>query len=240
MKKTATILFAALLTVTATLHAQQRIKGNGQMKKETRPAGSAFDEISSSGKYKILLKQGSTHAIEIEADENILPYIETEIDGDELQLHSKKGYNINPSKPITVWITLATLKEINASGQAEIVTEGAFKGASLETNFSGRVYAKLNVQYDKLEVAISGSGKMKLNGRADKAEISVSGSGEVDAPEMQSQDMELQISGSGNASVNVSKKLEVAISGSGNVKYKGNPTNVQQMVSGRGTVTREN
>ncbi len=239
MKKTATILFAALLGVTVSLHAQERISGNGHMKKETRPAGRAFDEISSSGKYRILLKQGSTHAIEIEADENILPYLETEIDDNELSLHPKKGYNISPSKPITVWITLANLKEINASGQAEIVTEGTFKGASLETNFSGRVDAKLNVQYEKLEVAISGSGKMKLSGRADQAEIAVSGSGEVDAPEMQSQHMELQISGSGNASVNVSKKLEVAISGSGNVKYRGNPS-IEQMVSGRGKVTHEN
>lgn len=240
MKKILTFLFAALIAVAGTLHAQEKITGNGSLKKEKRPASGAFDEISTAGKYKLLLKQGNTHSIEVEADENILPYIETEIDGDELKIHPKKGYNINPTKPVTVWITLATLKEINASGQVDITTENSFKGASLETNFSGRVDAKMDVQYEKLEVALSGSGKLKLNGRADNTEVSISGSGEVDAPGMQSQNMELHISGSGNASVNVSKSLDVAISGSGNVKYKGNPGKVNQAVSGRGKVTQEN
>ncbi|MBO9151464.1 head GIN domain-containing protein [Chitinophaga sp. GCM10012297] len=240
MKKIATFLSAVLIIAAGTLHAQEKITGNGSLKKEKRPVNGSFNEISSSGKYKLMLKQGATHSVELEADENILPYIETEIDGNELKLHPKKGYNINPSKPITVWITLATLKEINASGQVEITTDGTIKGASLETNFSGRVDAKMDVQYEKLEVAMSGSGKLKLNGRADDTEVSISGSGEVDAPDMQSQNMELHISGSGNASVNVSKSLDVAISGSGNVKYKGNPGKVNQAVSGRGKVTQEN
>lgn len=240
MKKIATLLFASLIAVAGTLHAQEKISGNGKLKKETRPAKGAFSEISSAGKYKLVLKQGSSHSIEVEADENILPYLETEIEGNELKLHPKKGYNLSPSQSITVWITLATLKEINASGQAEITTDGALKGDGLEMNFSGRVDAKLDVQYDKLEVAMSGSGKMKLNGRADHAEVSISGSGEVDAPEMRSKNMELHISGSGNASVNVSEKLEVAISGSGNVKYRGNPTSVEQAVSGKGKVSKEN
>ena len=187
----------------------------------------------------MFLKQGNTPSIELEADDNLLPYIETKIEGDELHLSPKKGYNINPSKPITVWITLATLKEISASGQVDLVTEGAFKGSSLEANFSGRVDAQLDLQYDKLEVSMSGSGKMKLNGRANKAEISLSGSGEIDAPDMEANNMEIAISGSGNANVNVSKKLDIAISGSGNVKYKG-AASVQQSVSGRGKVSHEN
>ncbi|WP_346318261.1 head GIN domain-containing protein [Chitinophaga sp. YIM B06452] len=240
MKKIATFLFAALIAASGALHAQEKISGNGKLKKETRPVKGAFSEISSSGKYKLLLKQGNTHSIEIEADENILPYLETEIEDNELKLQSKKGYNVSPSQPITVWITLASLKEMNVSGQAEITSEGAIKGSSLEANFSGKVDAKLNLDYDKLEVSMSGSGKMKLNGRANAAEVNISGSGELDAPEMQSQKMELAISGSGNASVNVSEKLEVAISGSGNVKYRGNPTSVEQAVSGKGKVSKEN
>ncbi|RPD41631.1 head GIN domain-containing protein [Chitinophaga barathri] len=239
MKKTATLLFAALIAISGSLLAQERVSGNGTLKKEQRTASGAFSEISTAGKFKIFLKQGNSHSIELEADENILPYIETEVKGDELELKFKKGYNINPSKPITVWLTLAKFEEINASGQVELVSDGAFKGSKLEANFSGRVDAKLNLQYDKLEVAMSGSGKMKLDGRADDTEISVSGSGEIDAPEMQSQNMEIHISGSGNANVNVSQKLEIAISGSGSVNYKG-AASVEQAVSGKGKVTHQN
>lgn len=233
------VSFCFLLLAPLAGHAQDQITGNGQMKKEKREASANVDDISASGKFKVYVKQGSTPSLEVEADANLLPYIETEISGDELSLQPKRGYSIKSSNDIIVRVTVVKLESISGSGACSFYTEGSVKGNELEVALSGRTEAGLNLQYEKLEIGISGSGKVKLEGRADDAEINISGSGEVTAPGMQSQSMEVNISGSGVAYVNVSKKLEVAVSGNGNVKYKG-AANVTQSISGKGRVEHEN
>jgi hypothetical protein len=233
--------FAMLLLAPFAGHAQrnEQVSGNGRIKKEKREASAAVDEISTSGKFKVYITQGNTPSIEVEADENLLPYIETDIREDELRLGPKKGYNIKPTGDIIVRVTVVKLEELAGSGTAGFYSQGTIKGDKLEVALSGRGDAELDLQYNKLEVGISGTGKVRLKGRADEAEIAISGSGDVDAPAMQAQRMEVAISGSGNAYVNASKKLEISVSGSGNVKYKGAAT-VSQSVSGKAKIEHEN
>lgn len=237
----ASLSFAMLLLAPFAGHAQrtEEVNGNGNIKKEKRNASAAVNEISTSGKFKVYITQGNTPSIEVEADENLLPYIETEISGDELHLHPKKGYNIKPSNDIIVRVTVKELESLSGSGTSGFYTHGTVKGDKLEVAMSGRGDAELDLQYNKLEIGISGTGKAKLKGRADEAEIAISGSGDVDAPAMQSQKMEVSISGAGSAYVNASKKLDVAVSGSGNVKYKG-AASVSQAISGKGKIEHEN
>lgn len=230
---------AMLLLVPFASHAQNQVSGNGSIKKEKRDASAAVDEISTSGKYKVYVTQGATPSVELEADENLLPYIETEIRGDELRIHSRQGVSIRPSKDIVVRVTVTRLKELSGSGTSGFYSQGTIKGDKLEVSLSGNGVAELDLQYNKLEVAISGNGKVTLGGRADEAEIAISGSGDVNAPDMKANDVEVNISGSGSAFVNAAKKLDVAVSGSGNVKYKG-AARVNQSVSGRGKIEQVN
>ncbi|WP_119079332.1 head GIN domain-containing protein [Chitinophaga alhagiae] len=233
--------FAALLLAPFAGQAQrqEQINGNGNMKKEKREASAAIDEISTSGKFKVYITQGSTASIELEADENLLPYIEARIDGDELHLGPKRGYNLKPSGDIIARITVVKLESLAGSGTSGFYTQGVVKGDKLELALSGRGEADLDLQYRKLEVGISGTGKVKLQGRADEAEIGISGSGAVTAPNLQTREMELGISGNGEAYVNASKKLDVSVSGSGTVKYKGTAS-VNQAISGKGRIEHEN
>ena len=232
------ILFFLFLSLAVSAQ-QETVTGNGKIKKEKRSATGTFDEISVSGKYKVLIKQGSTTSVDLEGDENILPYIETEVKGDELQIHTKKGYNVKPTGTITVYVTLPKLSEISSSGSSSFAGEGVIKGDKLEIGLSGKAEMDLELNYNDLELGMSGSGSVKMAGTATKAEVNISGNGEFNAPGLKSQNMELNISGNGNAHVNVDKKLEVAISGNGKVKYKGSPT-TNQFVSGNGRVEHEN
>ncbi|RPE09069.1 DUF2807 domain-containing protein [Chitinophaga lutea] len=237
----ASLSFAMLLLAPFAGQAQrsETIAGNGSIKKEKRNASAEVDEISTSGKFKVYVTQGNNPSIEVEADENLLPYIETVIEGDELRLHPKRGFNIKPSNDIIVRVTVRQLESLAGSGTTGFYSQGSIKGEKLEIALSGKGDAEMDLQYKKLEVAISGTGKAKLAGRADNTEFAISGSGDIDAPEMKSEEMEVSISGSGSAFVNASKKLDVAVSGSGNVKYKGS-ARVNQMISGKGKIEQVN
>lgn len=240
MKKFAVLFGAALLTLALTAQAQrEKMTGNGVMKKETRTVSGSFENIGVGGQFNVQVRQGSTPSIVIEGDENIMPFIELEQKGDELEIRYRRHTDVRPSRPINVWITNPEIAGLAGSGKVVFKTDGKLKGDKLEVALSGTGEADLDVDYDKLEVALSGNGKVKLAGKAEKAEVAISGSADVDAPSLATQESEIAISGSGKAYVNVQKKLEIAISGSGSVRYKGNAT-VEQAVSGSGRVSHEN
>lgn len=234
-----TVLLLPVLMLTATQLSAQKVTGSGDIKKETRSVKGSLQDINISGKYTLYISQGSTPSVEVEADDNLLPYIETEAEGNELDIRIRKGYNASPTKAIIIRVTTSSLKEINSSGNSTIISNGKLKGDRLEVALSGNSIVDMELQYDKLELAVSGDGKVKLKGSADKTEIAISGDGNIAASNMATDDMEVAISGKGEAHVNVSKKLEVSISGKGTVKYRGNPASVEQYVSGKGIIEKE-
>ena len=88
------LLLAAGVLAAFSQVRNERIKGNGNVKQESRNA-TAFTDISTSGAYKVVLEQGNTHSIRVEAEDNLLPYIETAISGGELKIHTKTGPRLN-------------------------------------------------------------------------------------------------------------------------------------------------
>ncbi|MGN7821141.1 head GIN domain-containing protein [Chitinophaga sp. 22536] len=231
----ATFLVALVVSLASFTNVRnERIRGNGQMKTESRPAGN-FDKISTGGVYNIELQQGSTNSIQIEAEANLLPYIETNISGGELEVTTRRGVNIDPSKKITVYVTIQQVKRLSASGACSYTGKGVIKSDNLKLEFSGATHADLNLNAKDLEVGMSGASRVDLKGSCDKVEYKASGAANIDALDFQTQEAAVGISGSGEAKVAVEKKLNISVSGVGKVRYKGNPT-VNQTVSGMGNV----
>ena len=96
-------LLFGLFTI-ASLHtfAQpwETIKGNGQVKKETREV-SAFASLLSRGSMNVEISYGNSNKITVEADENLLPYIETTVEDGKLTIKSKNHVNIKTNSKTT-------------------------------------------------------------------------------------------------------------------------------------------
>jgi Putative auto-transporter adhesin, head GIN domain len=229
-------LLAFVLLLSSFLQSE-RITGNGDVKQEDRQA-TTFKNIGTSGTFKVYITQGNTHSIRIEAESNLLPYIETKIDGEDLEVRVKKGYNLKPTKDVNVYVTLQEVRELAASGSGGFYSKTKLKTDKLELAVSGSADADLDVTSQQLEVGVSGASNVKLRGSATKAEYSISGKADIQAFDFQAQEVEIAISGSGNANVNAQKKLDIAVSGMGNIKYKGNPE-IKQSVSGMGKIAKE-
>jgi len=229
-------LLAFVLLLSSFLQSE-RITGNGDVKQEDRQAAK-FKNIGTSGTFKVYITQGNTHSIRVEAESNLLPYIETRIDGDDLEVRVKKGYNIKPTKDVNIYVTLQEVRELAASGSGGFYSKGKLKTDKLELGVSGSADADLDVTAQEMEVGVSGASNLKLKGSATKAEYSISGKADIQAFDFQADEVEIAISGSGNANVSAQKKLEIAVSGMGNIKYKGNPE-IKQSVSGMGKIAKE-
>jgi hypothetical protein len=177
---------------------------------------SAFDKIAISGGFdKVILREGNTESVSIEAKGIDPDKIKTEVRGSTLEIGIKNGSWSNYKATVTV--TYKKIREIASSGSSDIVAESVIKGDEFElaTSGSGDFTGTFDVR--ELEVAISGSSDMNLKGRADEQEIAISGSGDVNASELKGSRAEVAISGSGDVKLHVDGPVKTAVSGSGSV-----------------------
>lgn len=207
----------AMVAVLLVLGGCSVVSGSGQVKSETRQV-SGFTGIELSGNGEVTIEQGETESLTIEADDNVLPVLTSEVNDSVLELGTKPRTTVRTRNPIRYRVTLKDLTSIELSGS------GSVSGADLQVN--------------ALRVDISGSGTMNLAGVADQQEVEMSGSGQYGAAELLSRSVTIEISGSGNATVAASDQLRVEISGSGTVAYSGEPT-IDQSISGSGRLVKQ-
>ena len=236
----ALVLFACVITVFSqgcSINGLgfKRIKGSGKVISEDRTV-SGFSEISLSGSGKIIITQGDKEALKIEAEDNIIPYLNTTVRGDVLRLRSKQGVSLSPTKPIIYHVTLKDLKKLSISGSGDVKCE-KLETRALEISISGSADVDMGITAESLVSGSSGSGTFHLRGKVDSQTVKFSGSGKYHAKDLESKKAEVRISGSGDVVLDVSESLDVGISGSGDVTYTGDP-DVEQNISGSGHIKK--
>jgi len=210
------------------------IDGNGDVQNEKR-AVTSFNKIDISGGFEVLINQGNKEKVEIEADENLINLIETEVKKNTLYISSKEP--IGSAESLKLYITTVNLNDIGASGAINLTNKGTYKSENLEIEISGAADIDLNLEVENLVMDMSGASETTLTGSANNLDIEISGAGDLDAKKLKTKNTNINISGAGSAIVNVKKKLKVDVSGAGSVQYKGNPK-IEESISGAGSVTK--
>lgn len=212
------------------------IDGNGNMKKETRNI-SDFKGVELDAPFNVLLVQGSSFSVEIEADENLIQYIDIQKVDDNLEISEKDGYELNSKKGITIRIQMPAVYEIIVGGSGSVKSETLLSNNdAMEINIGGSGNVTLEVKSPKIDVGIGGSGKATLNGSTRKLDISIGGSGDCLAEDLLSEECVVTIGGSGTAKVFASASLKATIGGSGDIFYRGEPKDVQKTIGGSGSI----
>jgi hypothetical protein len=199
------------------------VHGSGKEASETRNVG-RFSRIEISGGYKIVLKQDSSYSLKITADDNLLKYIKTDIEGSGLRIHSRK--NMCNSGQIIVNIGVGNLDEIDASGGVEVEGDGKINTKDIMFKMAGATKVKMNLNAAHVTTRGSGSTELYLTGQAASHDIDLTGAGTVKALDFVVSTCNIQTSGVGHCEVNVLNTLNVHSTGASSVKYRGNPSNI--------------
>ena len=229
-----TALFIILLI---TSYAQaQRVSGNGKVIEKTRQVGN-FDQVGVSGSFDVFLVKGAEGKVELSVEQNLEPYLETEVSNGKLKIRWQKGTNIRTTKSTKVTVYFEEVNGVVLSGSGDIVSRDPLNTQELDVAVAGSGDIKLEVNTDHVNAAVSGSGDIELSGTTKEFSSAVAGSGDIEAYDLKAETAELKISGSGTIRASVEKELVARISGSGNIKYKGNPRIEDIKVSGSGNVS---
>jgi len=197
-----------------------------------------FTSIEFSGQGDVLLVQTDDHTLTIEADDNILPLLKSEVSDGVLKLWTDTGKPaaLKPQVPIRYEIGFEKLEELDISGAGNFRCD-KLKGKEFTISLSGAGDIGMRLDLAKLTARISGAGEVELTGKAGEQDIKVSGAGEWNGRELKSDAVTIGLTGAANAAVNVTSELVINISGVGTVAYIGDPE-VTQSVSGMGVVKK--
>lgn len=235
------LLFWSLIIIITASGCRQvfgkRIRGNGHIQTETRSA-SSFSNIDVSGAINVYVRHDSVSSIRVEADENLLQYVEVHNEGGTLHIHEQDGVNLKPSKGIKVYVSGSGFRRFEASGACDIYSENRILSSEeIDIDLSGASNVKMELKAPKVKTELSGAGTITLKGETKDFYVSSSGASDVNCFDLLTETTEIHISGAGEAEVSASVKLDVHVSGAGSVKYKGGAT-VNQRVSGAGSVKK--
>lgn len=213
-------------------------RDSGRVVAESRPVRD-FDALELTGVGTVALAQGDEEALTIEAEEAILPEIETVVEGRRLTLGFKRGglRAPRPTAPIRFTVTMKDVRGLTVSG-AGTIAAGALATDRLELRVSGSGRIALDrLTAEELSVGLSGSGGVAVAGRVAWQTLAISGSGHYQAGGLASRDAAITISGAGGASVAAADTLVARIGGAGSVEYTGDPR-VTRQITGAGRLRK--
>jgi len=189
------------------------ITGSGNRKTEKRELKS-FNAIDTTGAYEIDVACQKPASFEIEADDNLLPLIKTEVrDG---VLYVSNDQRFNTSKSPMLRISLPELSSIASHGAGEVKIADA--------------------NSSDLKIQSTGAADINAAGKTKSVTISSTGAGNIDTSKLTSEKAKVEATGAANVDVYASEQLDVTVSGVGSVTYSGNPKVVNKNVSGIGSV----
>lgn len=192
------------------------IRGSGPVISESREV-SGFKAVTIQGVGDVVIDQTGSESLTIRANENLLPYIVTEVRGDTLTIRTLGHVVFADVDDLTYEITVAELEAVELAGAGNVVVN------DLDTS--------------SWTAKLPGAGKFDVSGKTDKQSVQLDGAGSYNAENLESREASIRSSGAGMVVVRVSDKLDVTIDGLGSVQYIGDPV-VTQTINGMGSVSQ--
>jgi hypothetical protein len=216
MKNLALIILVATFAVSGCHHGMRNgVVGSGkrQIQKREIPA---FTSITAEGAFVIDVTCQKDTSLEIEADDNILPLIMTEVSNGVLHLKSVKGYSV--SEPVKLRLSTPNLEGLSVTGAGKIDVSG--------------------IKNDKFEIDSDGASAIVASGTTKVVDIDVSGAVKIDTHRLHAARAIVDSKGVSNVEVDATEQLEVTISGPSHVSYYGDPA-VSQTIHGPGKLEKK-
>lgn len=237
-----------LLTILTLITLPYFTIGQSQVVNEDIEIIEDFHSINLNSRYTVYLKQSNETRIEVRALKEILDISEFKVEDGVLNINIKREEknksvweqidDIKIAPNLDVYISMKEVKSINVYGNGKIVTENSISSNDLGINISGSGTLAADIKGKNLSINNSGSGLIKLQGYANNADLVQSGYGKIEAFELDLKEMNAQLTGSGDAEVNVANSLVASVYGRGSIKFKGNTKEVTKKEYGLGKVER--
>ncbi|MBI5547395.1 MAG: DUF2807 domain-containing protein [Deltaproteobacteria bacterium] len=169
-----------LLAVVLVASACTGVIGSGTAKQEMRQVGT-FSRLAVSSGLEVDYTVGEPTLVIVSGDDNIVPCIETVVEGDELKIGTEDHTSLMPREPLRVRVQGPALASLAASGGSQ-VTVATLEVQDFTLTASGGSEVTLTGQCANLLADASGGSELYLQAfSAQTAHLVASGGSEVKA-----------------------------------------------------------
>lgn len=193
-----------------------------------------FNRVSLQGVGTLVIEQGDTEALTIDAEPRVLRRIETTVQDGTLIIRPDRGFKTREA--ITYSLTVDDLTGIELSGAGQVQMQ-QLESDDFSLNVSGAGAVAIDELTAKtLDVEATGNASVTLGGTVDSQTVTFGQAGTYDAANLESRVATVSVDGAAKAIVNVSESLDASASGASSITFYGDPA-VSENTSGVGSVT---
>jgi len=190
-------------------------------KRETRPV-SGFTGIDASSVFDITVTKGGTESLSIEADDEVMPYVRSEVRNGVLHLYLDNDQRIKNIKVLRASVVMRNLDKVTLSGACKLIANDLFTPDRFKSDCSGASNMTVNLNTNQLSIETSGASKTLIK-------ANVSGNTNMDTSGASKTQAELRASG-----------VTIDCSGVSSIELTGSANNITMDVSGVSKVKAEN
>ena len=243
MKSKKIILVSGLLLLSLTLMACsipfiKIVRGSGVLATESREVGN-FDSVQLDGSGKLVITQGDTTSLTVEAEDNLISSLTSTVVGDTLKLGYQDKFwqkTLLPTQTILYSLTVPNLEAVTLNGANNLVID-SLATDSLVLTLNGAAQVEIpNLAADTLDVQLNGAGTVKIGGGVTTQNLGIDGAGTIQNGNLQSANTTIKANGLGIATVWATDSLNVTFNGGGTLNYYGEPAIIQN-INGAADIT---
>lgn len=181
----------------------------------------SFNAIDMRGGARLEISIGQGPSVQVEAPENTLPNVKTEVREQTLYIEGRfVDWVQNGAGPgVTVRVSVPTLASLRLSGGNEVRVTGFSGGSS--------------------NIHIEGFSSFEAEGALDELIVRMAGAGNADLRKLLAKNARVTVDGVATVHVHPQETLDATMNGVGAIFYTGSPREVSTHINGLGTISRD-
>ena len=210
-------------------------QGNGQVTEETRTVTEDFTEVYASEGLDVFVTQDDEFKILVEADENVIDLIGTDINNGRLKIHTTE--NIGRATK-NVYVSLPRVTALESSSGADLLGQNVISSESLHIEASSGSDIEAEVSANEIKANCSSGADIKLSGKTDNFYADASSGSDIRARGLEARTCDANASSGADIDVTVTESLIADASSGADISYSGDPS-VQKSKSVSGSVRKQ-
>ena len=206
----ACLLFLVAFTFSGSKLIAQSVTGSGNVIEQER-SHTGFNAIQTGHGVDVFISQGSSEKVIVKADDNLVDYIKTSMEGNTLVITAKG--NIRRTKAFDVYVTVKNLERVKATSGSDVESQTTLSMDKLELEMHSGSDVEMDLEVGELHCDLSGGSDADLSGTAKSATITASGGSDINAKGLKIGDCKLDVSGGSDANIYVTGDLEMEATG---------------------------
>lgn len=208
------------------------VRGNGDVVKDKRVVEDDFTVVSASEGLDVFVSQGSDFEIVVEADENVIDLIGTDVKNGKLKVHAIENIGRATKK---IYVTLPKVTALSASSGADLTSRGVIKVDNISLDASSGADLNVELNADEVEADTSSGADIRLSGEGNLLYAGASSGSDIKAQDFLVKICHANASSGADIKVNVSESLVADASSGADIRYTGEAS-VQKKKSVSGSV----